>query len=228
MSQTDAKITVILRIARSEGRWTEHRVEVPEGSYVIDAIERVFAQPASQLIWRHACHHASCGTCGLRINGVEKLPCITPLSDYDLTRPIRLEPLDYFPRVGDLVVDFTPFFERMQAIGMPIICADETAPPSHPALAHGEQLLRFENCIECGLCISACPAMRNGRFLGPAALAAAERLMVEPRGVDVEAVRRAVDTWDGIWGCRSSYQCTAVCPMGVDPAGAIIRLRTYL
>jgi len=219
----DPMITVTLRISRSAGGFTTHTVSVPEGSYVIDAIERVFAQPDSWLIWRHACHHASCGTCGLRINGRERLPCITPLSEFDLSRPITLEPLDHLPRIGDLVVDFTPLYERMQAVGMPLIREDETRPQGVPM-----PLVRFENCIECGLCVSACPAMRNGKFLGPAALAAAERLMEEPRGANLDAVRALVDAPDGIWGCRSSYECTAVCPMGVDPAGGIIRLRARL
>ncbi len=218
---SQARWTVWLRIQRDGRRFSEHHVVVPANSYVIDAIERVFALPGERLLWRHACHHASCGSCGLRINGVEKLPCITPLADYDLRKPLVLMPLSHLPRVGDLVVDFAPFFARMQAVGMPLLRQDETAPPE-------AGLQRFESCIECGLCVSACPAMRNPRFLGPAALAAAERLLEEPRGADVETVLRTVDHPDGIWACRSAHQCTAVCPMGVDPAGAIMRLRQRL
>ncbi len=210
-----------LRIQREGRRFSDHHVTVPAHSYVIDAIERVFAEPEERLVWRHACHHASCGSCGLRINGVEKLPCITPLAEYDLRKPIVLMPLSHLPRIGDLVVDFAPFFARMRAVGMSLIRSDETAPPE-------QTLRRFENCIECGLCVSACPAMRNPHFLGPAALAAAERVLSEPRGANVSAVLRIVDDTNGIWACRSSHQCTAVCPMGVDPAGAIMRLRQRL
>jgi succinate dehydrogenase / fumarate reductase iron-sulfur subunit len=220
-------MTVTLRIWRTNNIFTDFTVSVPNGSYVIDAIERVFAQPDAGLVWRHACHHASCGSCGVRINSVEKLPCVTPLSDYPADKPITLQPLAHLPRIGDLVVDFGPFFERMQAVGMPLIRADETpqAQVRTGVALDNRQDMRFENCIECGLCVSACPAMANPRFLGPAALAAAERLMQEPRGADVESLMQLVDSTAGIWSCRSSYQCTAVCPSGVDPAGAIIRLR---
>jgi succinate dehydrogenase / fumarate reductase iron-sulfur subunit len=216
-------ITVKLRIWRTHNAFTDHTVTVPEGSYVIDAIERVYAQPESGLVWRHACHHASCGSCGVRINGLEKLPCVTLLADYPPDQPITLQPLTHFPRVADLVVDFAPFFERMRSVGMPIIREDETAAP-----LDNQHELRFENCIECGLCVSACPAMANRRFMGPAALAAAERLLEEPRGADLAALLQWVDSGTGVWSCRSSYQCSAVCPAGVDPAGAIIRLRKRL
>jgi succinate dehydrogenase / fumarate reductase iron-sulfur subunit len=232
-------ITITLRIWRSGTTFTNHTVNVPKGSYVIDAIERVYADPSSGLVWRHACHHASCGSCGLRINGLEKLPCVTPLADYAPGKPITLRPLAHFPRMADLVVDFAPFFERMRAVGMPIVRADETITATADGTpgpdVSGSDVsdscldnthdLRFENCIECGLCVSACPAMANARFMGPAALAAAERLMEEPRGADLASLMQRVDTQDGIWSCRSSYQCSAVCPTTVDPAGAIIRLR---
>jgi succinate dehydrogenase / fumarate reductase iron-sulfur subunit len=225
-----ATVTITLLVWRTHNRFTEHTVTVPEDSYVIDAIERVYAQPGSGLVWRHACHHASCGSCGLRINGVEKLPCVMPLADYPAGKPITLMPLAHFPRIADLVVDFAPFFERQRAVGMPIIRQDETVPTgTGPADAlDNKHDLRFENCIECGLCVSACPAMANPRFLGPAALAAAERLLEEPRGADLAHLLELVDQTHGVWSCRSSYQCSAVCPTGVDPAGAIIRLRKKL
>jgi succinate dehydrogenase / fumarate reductase, iron-sulfur subunit len=216
-------VKVTLKIWRTGNHYTQHSIEVPEGSYVIDAMERVFAQPDSDLVWRHACHHASCGSCGVRVNGVEKLPCVTALSDYAANQTIILQPLAHLPRIADLVVDFSPFFAHMREVGMPIIRADESAPS-----LDNKHDLRFENCIECGLCVSACPAMANPRFMGPAALAAAERLMEEPRGADLTQLLQRVDGTTGVWSCRSSYQCSAVCPTGADPAGAIIRLRHRL
>src|SRR6266545_7438952 len=98
-------ITVTLHVWRSGNAYTNHTVNVPEASYVIDAIERVYADPAAGLVWRHACHHASCGSCGLRINGLEKLPCVNPLADYPPGKAITLQPLAHFPRTADLVVD---------------------------------------------------------------------------------------------------------------------------
>jgi succinate dehydrogenase subunit B (EC 1.3.5.1) len=55
-------------------------VTVPDAANVIDVIEMVWRQDTT-LMYRHACHHASCGTCAVRINGYEKLPCIVPVKE---------------------------------------------------------------------------------------------------------------------------------------------------
>ena len=94
-----------------------------------------------------------------------------------------------------------------------------------PAL---EELGRFEDCVECGLCLSACPVAGDPRFLGPAALAAAERVLEEPRHADPRAVLGLVDDAHGAWRCHAAFECSAVCPAGVDPGGAIMRLRGRL
>jgi succinate dehydrogenase / fumarate reductase iron-sulfur subunit len=89
-------------------------------------------------------------------------------------------------------------------------------------------LERFEDCIECGLCLSACPVAEDPRFLGPAALAAAERVLEEPRGADPRGVLGQVDDAHGAWRCHAAFECSAVCPAGVAPGEAIMRLRGRL
>ncbi|MBL8059039.1 MAG: 4Fe-4S dicluster domain-containing protein, partial [Anaerolineales bacterium] len=89
---------------------------------------------------------------------------------------------------------------------------------------------RFENCIECGICLSACPTMSaTDQFFGPAGLAAVRRAAQET----AEPRRRAqlLDVADGdhgVWQCHSAYECTEACPQDVDPAGAIMALRREL
>ena len=85
-----------------------------------------------------------------------------------------------------------------------------------------EQYLRLSDCIECGLCISACPiSATNPDYLGPAVLAGAQQtgLSKDPALVEI------VDSEDGVWRCHSAYECTAVCPSFVDPARRIMNLR---
>lgn len=209
-------------------------VEVPEEAYVLDAIEKVWAEQDRSLAFRHACHHASCGSCGLRVNGREKLPCITPVTDYPNGSTIQIDPLRHFPLVRDLVVDMGPFSQAMEAVRFSIIRhasqgvpdARSSEPPILPEEDH--EATRFENCLECGLCVSACPIAGSAlNYLGPAALAAAERMLVEPRGVDPLAVWEAIDHDDGLWRCHGAFECSAACPSEVDPAAAIMRLRRY-
>jgi len=215
-------MTVRLRILRGQGaeksRWQDFIVEVSPEAYVLDALEAA-AQTDATLAFRHACHHASCGSCAIRINGREQLPCIVRIRDVSFSFGVlRLEPLRHFPRVMDLVVDRTPLLESLRAAGMPLLCAVEQV---ESAEGFGP-LRRLEDCIECGICVSACPiAGSDSAYIGPAALAAAEHTNLEPA-----AVRAWVDTRHGVWRCHGVFACSDACPLQVDPASAIMRLRS--
>jgi succinate dehydrogenase / fumarate reductase iron-sulfur subunit len=56
-------------------------------------------------------------------------------------------------------------------------------------------------------------------------LAAAERLLNEPRGVDHDYIYNLIDDEHGLWRCHSSFECTEACPYEVDPGAAIMRLK---
>src|SRR6516225_7952736 len=123
-------LKVSLEIFRYRSRQPVHydtfAVEIADTAHLIDAIDLVWAKHDSTLTFRRSCHHSSCGSCALRINGIEKLPCITRITDeWDGKTPIRLEPLRNFPIVSDLVVDVGDFFQRMSAAGMTITCEAE-------------------------------------------------------------------------------------------------------
>jgi succinate dehydrogenase / fumarate reductase, iron-sulfur subunit len=216
---------VRLRILRGreneKSRWQEYAVDVPSDAYVLDAMEAAYRSDAT-LAFRHACHHASCGSCAVRINGREQLPCIVPVRDALPARgAMRLEPLRHSPRIADLVVDRTRLLDAMQASGMPLLCDEEAGESAggYPPLQ------RFENCIECGICVSACPIVgSDAGYIGPAALAASERGLTEPRGIDL-GILNWVDTRHGVWRCHGVFACTDACPLQVDPAAAIMRLR---
>jgi succinate dehydrogenase / fumarate reductase iron-sulfur subunit len=187
---------------------------------VLDALLAVRRDQDPGLAVRHSCLHGSCGSCGLRVNGREVLACLTRLDGLD--DPVVVEPLAGLPALGDLVVDMEDLYRRLEPAGRPLVRASERARPQL------EDLERFEDCLECGLCLSACPIAGDPRFLGPAALAAAERVLEEPRGADPRATLGWVDDAHGAWRCHLAFECSAVCPAGVDPGGAIMRLRRRL
>jgi succinate dehydrogenase / fumarate reductase iron-sulfur subunit len=188
---------------------------------VLDALLAVRRRQDPSLTLRHSCLHASCGTCGMRVNGREVLACVTRLDG--LGDEIVVEPLAGAPVTGDLVVDTEGLYRRLEPTGRPLVRSSERAGPEL------EELVRFEDCIECGLCLSACPvAAADPRYQGPAALAAAGRLLEEPRGADRTAVLGRVDDDHGAWRCHLAFECSEVCPAGVDPAGAIMGLRRRL
>jgi succinate dehydrogenase / fumarate reductase iron-sulfur subunit len=220
-------------------------VEIDEKAHVIDAIDTVWAKHDPTLTFRRACHHSSCGSCALRINGLEKLPCIARITDvWNRRNPIRLEPLRNFPVVSDLVVEVGVFFERMSAAGMTITCEAEDFLPLTVDTFAVEHVLpktvelpdnlsrfnRFEQCIECGICMSACPTMATDtKFLGPAGLAAIYQ--ARHKTTDSAKVKHLLGLADGehgVWRCHSAFECTEACPQAVDPASKIMALRREL
>ena len=207
-------------------RYDTYRVTVEEHHTVLDVLEHLRLEDPT-LTYRHSCHHGSCGTCGMLVNGKEVLACVTRVVDLGTTQVV-VEPLRHQPLVSDLVVDMTPFFEKYEPVGMPYIRESEFLPEAQPPEEVG-RYTRFENCLECGLCLSACPVVgTDARYLGPAALAAAARVVQEPRGQDVAAVLHMVDTEEGCWRCHTVLECSEVCPNGVQPGEMILFLRRKL
>jgi succinate dehydrogenase / fumarate reductase iron-sulfur subunit len=209
----DRQLTLkILRTTRRESvhnYWQEFKVTISENAYVLDALEAAWRQDSS-LLFRHSCHHASCGSCGLRIQGRERLACITPAFGVARTGTLRLEPLRNFSVVADLVVDTSPLSNKLERVHAHVTKEIESSQ-------------RFVNCIECGLCISACPVAATSKaYLGPAVLAAAQQNM------ELSDVRSQVEGPNGVWRCHSAFECTEVCPAGVEPATTIMNLRKEL
>ena len=192
---------------------------------LLDALREIRSHQDRSLTLRYSCCHASCGTCGMRANGREVLACVTPLASLG-SGPIAVEPLANARVEHDLVVDMRDLYESLEPTGRPLIRQDEELGGQEEP---GPTFARYEDCLECGLCVSACPiAGSDSAYLGPAALAAAWRSVQEPRGADPSDVLAWVDDEQGCWRCHASFECTEVCPSGVDPAGAVMALRREL
>jgi succinate dehydrogenase / fumarate reductase, iron-sulfur subunit len=205
----------------------EFTVEVAEETTVLDALTSIRNRLDTTLILRHSCFHASCGTCGMRVNDREVLACVTKA--IDLKSPVvKVEPIANQALVADLVTDMVDFYAKFNAISRPLVQESEWLPDA--AEPDGiETYSRFENCIECGLCLSACPIVASDpRYLGPAALASAWRAVEEPRGLDPAAVLQLTDDGQGSWRCHAAFECSEACPANVEPAAKIMLLRRRL
>jgi succinate dehydrogenase/fumarate reductase iron-sulfur protein len=209
--------------------YDEFQVEVNPEENVLDVVERVWAFVDRTLCFRHACHHSTCGACGMRVNHVEKLTCITPVNEVVKNGgTLLVEPLRNFPVISDLAVDMGTLYNRLEEVGarsvMPVTEAEIEYPSSHWD-AGDEKYIRLSDCIECGLCISACPSGATSfSYLGPAVLAAAQDKRVKHNF----PLLKHVDNADGVWRCHSAFECTAVCPSFVDPARRIMDLRVQV
>jgi succinate dehydrogenase / fumarate reductase iron-sulfur subunit len=206
-------------------RFDVFEIEIGENASLLDALETIRTTHDASLMYRHSCHHSSCGTCACRINGEERLACTTRIADLG-EGEIVVEPLSGFPVISDLVVDMTGLFRDIEE-GWGYIRASEWNPESEsPPGVHSYQ--RLENCIECGACVSACPAARGfDGFMGPASLAALDREL-QKRPKKAPELLRAARSERGEGQCIRALRCSAVCPTGVFPARHIMNLRRRL
>lgn len=221
-------ITVRIRRQRQDedrSRWQDFTLEVDPDETVLDAVEKIWAFKDRTLTFRHACHHSTCGACGMRVNGVEKLTCITPVRSVTHNNGnIKIEPLRNFPVVSDLVVDVAHFFKELEVMQAPQVVTNRQGRLDYEKTGNEEEdYVRLVDCIECGLCVSACPvALTDAAYVGPASLAGLQQsLAAQVNSVDVSLA----DNQNGVWRCHSAYECSEVCPSHVEPGYRIMDLR---
>ena len=221
--------TITLSVTRyrpeRESEPTVQTYEIPfrEDWVVLDALNHVKDRLDGSLSYRWSCRMGVCGSCGMKVNGTPKLTCATFLSDC-LPGPVRVEPLDFFPIVRDLVVELGDFVRKLERV-KPWIIPDGAPPATGEYLQTPEELdayKQYSMCINCMLCYSACPIYGlEPHFIGPAAIALAQRYNLDSRDRGAAERLDALSGPDGIWQCTFVGECTKVCPKHVDPAGAI-------
>jgi len=226
----------VLRANRIRGdsvHYDTFDIPVQRWSTVLDALLYAKSYLDSSIGIRYSCRMASCGSCGMKINGIPRLACYTKISELE-GNTIVCEPLSNFPHIRDLVTDFTQFFEHHK--DMKPYIQNENALTSDMKLSEHKQLpedvdeyLQFSYCIKCGLCYSACPSVgTDTKFPGPQALAQAYRYFADSRDNATKERLDTVDNRHGIWRCHFAGSCSVVCPKGVDPALGIQLLKRHL
>jgi fumarate reductase iron-sulfur subunit len=191
---------------------------------VLDALNYLKDEVDGSISYRWSCRMGVCGSCGMMVNGTPRLTCAAFLKDY-YPGPVRVEPLANFPVERDLIVNITDFTRKLKDV-KPFLIRKEEKPVSEgeylqsPAeLANYKQ---FSMCINCLLCYAACPVYGlEPSFVGPAAIALAQRYNLDSRDQGQEQRRDVIFRHEGIWECTFVGECSEVCPKDVDPAGAI-------
>jgi len=191
---------------------------------VLDGLNHIKDKLDGTLSYRWSCRMGICGSCGMMVNGEPKLTCATFLSKY-APGPVRVEPLRYFPVVRDLVTALGDFLVKLQKVKPWLVRGEEKPLAEGEYLQTPEQLdtyKQFSMCINCTLCYAACPVYGlDPHFLGPAAIALAQRYNLDSRDQGAGERMSLLSTHEGVWGCTFVGECTAACPKNVDPAGSI-------
>ncbi len=206
-------------------RYQDFSLEADQEMSVLDGLEKARLEQDSTLMYRHSCHHSSCGTCACKINGRERLTCTSKIKEFK-GGAITLAPLYGFKVIGDLVVDISPIYNDISEDWSYLKKSEHVNTSPLPESIQAFE--RFENCIECGACISACPVTRrNKNFVGPAALAAlSNELKKSPQ--KTEGLLALAGNETGARLCQRALNCSRVCPTLVYPARHISDLRKLL
>ena len=114
-TQTSSTKTITLRIAKfnpeqdSEKQFVDFQVPYERWTTVLDAILDVKKHLDHSVAVRYSCRQASCGSCGMKINGRPRLACFTKISELE-SDVITVEPMSNYPIVRDLVVKLDQMF----------------------------------------------------------------------------------------------------------------------
>jgi succinate dehydrogenase / fumarate reductase, iron-sulfur subunit len=230
--------SITLRIARYNPehddvkKFMEFTISYERWTTVLEAILDVKQHFDHSIAVRYSCRQATCGSCGMIINGKPRLACFTKISELN-SNVVTVEPMNNFPIIRDLAVKFERLFDTHHKV-KPYLIRDDTEITDNTkeflqSPEELEQYIQFSNCIKCGLCNSACPTMAtDSSFVGPQALAQAYRYVADSRDKGKNDRLKIIDDSHGIWRCHFAGSCSQVCPKGVDPAMGIQLLRGYM
>ncbi len=229
-------ITVTVRIRRFNPEehpdpvWVDYQLEMDPKERVLDALNKIKWEQDGTLTYRRSCAHGICGSDAMRINGRNRLACKTLLKDVNPEKPITIEAIKGLTVLKDLIVDMDPFFQAYKDV-MPFLITKGNE-PTRERLQSAEDRERFDDttkCILCAACTSSCPVFWNdGQYFGPAAIVNAHRFIFDSRDEGAEQRLEILNDREGVWRCRTTFNCSEACPRGIEVTKAIQEVKRAL
>ncbi|MGA2709203.1 MAG: succinate dehydrogenase iron-sulfur subunit [Steroidobacteraceae bacterium] len=200
------------------------------GPMVLDALIKIKNEIDSTLTFRRSCREGICGSCAMNIDGANGLACVSACAE--IKRDVKIYPLPHLPVVKDLVADLTHFYAQYASV-KPWLQTHTPPPPDAERLQSKqdqEKVDRPSACILCACCSTSCPSYwwNSDRYLGPAALLAAYRWIVDSRD---EASGERLDELEDpfrVYRCHTIMNCADACPKDLNPAKAIGEIKQLL
>lgn len=227
-------VRVTVRIHRfdaesgSPARWQSFEVDAEPTDRVLDVLNKVKWEQDGTLTYRKSCAHGVCGSDAMRINGRNRLACKVLVQD--VAPVISIEPMKGFKVLKDLTVDMEPFFAKYKSV-KPYLINDEPLPEAE-RLQSPEERSRFDDttkCILCGACTTSCPAFwADSSYIGPAAIVQAHRFIFDSRDRAGAERKALLNGAEGVWKCRTVFNCVEACPRDIDITGAIADVKRSL
>jgi succinate dehydrogenase / fumarate reductase iron-sulfur subunit len=191
---------------------------------------RVKAEIDGTLTFRRSCAHGICGSDAMRINGRNRLACKTLVRDLNPSHEITVEAIKGLPLEKDLVVDMEPFFAAYRDVKPFLVTTGQQ--PTRERLQTQADRERFDDttkCILCAACTTSCPVFwSDGQYFGPAAIVNAHRFIFDSRDEGAEERLEILNDREGVWRCRTTFNCTEACPRGIEVTKAIQEVKRAL
>jgi succinate dehydrogenase / fumarate reductase iron-sulfur subunit len=212
----------------AEPHWETYNVQAEPNDRLLDLLHYVKWHIDGTLTFRRSCAHGICGSDAMRINGVNRLACKVLVKD--LPETVTVEPLKGLPVEKDLLVDMEPFFEAYRAVKPFLVATDKE--PTRERLQSPADRARFDDttkCILCAACTTSCPIYwTDGAYFGPAAIVNAHRFIFDSRDDGGEDRLDILNEKEGVWRCRTTFNCTEACPRGIEVTKAIQEVKRAL
>lgn len=201
--------------------WAVYTLEADRSDRVLDLLVRIKGCQDGSLTFRRSCAHGICGSDAMVINGHNRLACKVLVKDFG--NSVTVEPLRGLPVIKDLAVDMEPFFAHYRSIKPWLI--NDDPPPYAERLQSPEARARFDDttkCILCASCTTSCPSFwASDSYVGPAAIVQAHRFIFDDRDHGAEVRLAILSDKNGVWRCRTIYNCVDACPREIDVTRAI-------
>ena len=202
-----------------------YRVEASPMDRVLDLLHTVKYEQDGTLTFRRSCAHGVCGSDAMLINGRNRLACKIRV-DQLRSKRITVAPLPGLPVTKDLVVDMEGFFAQFRSV-QPYLQA--TSPELERERRQSPMdRARFDDttkCILCAACTTACPSFwAQPAYVGPAAIVNAHRFIFDSRDDAAEERLEILADRDGVWRCRTIFNCVDACPRGINITRAILEV----
>ncbi|HEX5038760.1 MAG TPA: succinate dehydrogenase iron-sulfur subunit [Candidatus Limnocylindria bacterium] len=209
--------------------WEEYQVAAEPTDRVLDVLHQVKWYQDGTLTFRRSCAHGVCGSDAMVINGRNRLACEMLIRDAG-TR-ITVEAIRGLPVVKDLLVDMEPFWDSYRSVKPWLVNGDVPA-DGRERRQSPEDRERFEDtsrCILCAACTTACPVFwADQKYVGPAAIVNAHRFIVDSRDRAKQERLEIMADPDGVWRCRTVFNCVEACPRGINVTGAIFEVASEI
>lgn len=205
--------------------WEKYAVQADPTDRVLDLLHQVKWYQDGTLTFRRSCGHGVCGSDAMLINGQNRLACEFLIRDAGPT--ITVEAMRGVPVIKDLLVDMDGFWEKYRQV-MPFLVNDEIPEDGRERRQSPADRERYEDtsrCILCAACTTSCPVFWTDEdYVGPAAIVNAHRFIVDTRDAAKEERLQIMSDADGVWRCRTVFNCVEACPRGINITGSILEV----